>query len=108
MAKLAELVHDQLNHPNYIQTPKFTLPDIEQTAPVLVVNQNRYPLVGTATLELAPSPLHEQIQQFANLALRVGCQEVQLLPLFLLPGVHVMEDIPAEAAQAQANLGDSI
>ncbi|NEP61090.1 MAG: sirohydrochlorin chelatase, partial [Symploca sp. SIO2G7] len=42
------------------------------------------------------------------LALRVGCQEVQLLPLFLLPGVHVMEDIPAEAAQAQANLGDSI
>ncbi|NES21159.1 MAG: sirohydrochlorin chelatase, partial [Symploca sp. SIO3E6] len=108
MAKLAELVHDELLEFNNTQTQKFSLPNIDQTAPVLVVSQNRYPLVGTATLELAPSTLHEQIQQFANLALGAGYQEVQLLPLFLLPGVHVMEDIPAEAAVAQSNLGDAI
>jgi len=108
MTKLAELVHDQLLQLNNTQTRKFSLPNIEPTAPVPVASQNSYPLVGTATLELAPSTLHEQIQQFANLALCAGYQKVQLLPLFLLPGVHVMEDIPAEAAIAQANLGDAI
>ncbi len=86
MKELSELVHDQLSNQNYTQTPK----------------------LSTATLELASSTLHEQIQQFANLALGAGCQQVQLLPVFLLPGVHVMEDIPAEVALAQANLGDAI
>ncbi|NET58404.1 MAG: sirohydrochlorin chelatase [Symploca sp. SIO2E6] len=85
MAKLAELVHDQLSQQNYT-----------------------HPLVGTATLELAPSTLHEQIQQFARVTVGAGCQQIQLLPLFLLPGVHVMEDIPAEVALAQANLGNAI
>jgi sirohydrochlorin ferrochelatase len=64
--------------------------------------------VGTAALELAPRPLHEQIQQFANEALSVGCNQVQLLPLFLLPGVHVMEDIPREVALALASLGQAV
>lgn len=67
-----------------------------------------YPLVGTATLELAYAPLHEQIQQFASAALSAGCNQLQLLPLFLLPGVHVLEDIPAEVALAQQSLGQSI
>jgi len=106
MEKLAELVHDQLSNPNYNQTPKFSNP---QEFVQNNVNHTAAPvLVGTATLELAPSSLHEQIQHFANVAVGAGCQQVQLLPLFLLPGVHVMEDIPAEVALAQANLGNSI
>ena len=122
MAKLAELVHEQLRLLNYTQTLKcskvqesvqnhfgWQLSEVNQTtAPVIVKSNTQYPLVGTATLELAPSPLHKQIQQFAHLALGAGCQQVQLLPLFLLPGVHVMEDIPAEMALAQANLGDAV
>jgi sirohydrochlorin ferrochelatase len=74
----------------------------------VVVNSAWYPLVGTATLELAPLPLHEQIRQFASDALAAGCNQLQLLPLFLLSGVHVMEDIPKEVALALGSLGQSI
>ncbi len=65
-------------------------------------------LVGTATLELAPVPLHEQIYQFATTALTIGCDRIQILPLFLLPGVHVMEDIPHEVRLAQHHLGERV
>lgn len=73
-----------------------------------VVNPAGYPLVGTATLELADIPLHEQIRQFASVALADGCNQLQVLPLFLLPGVHVREDIPAEVALAQESLGKAV
>jgi len=66
------------------------------------------PLVGTATLELATLPLHEQIRQFADRAKAVGCKHLLVLPLFLLPGVHVMEDIPAEVALAQKAIGSDL
>ncbi|NEO65725.1 MAG: sirohydrochlorin chelatase [Moorea sp. SIO4G2] len=62
------------------------------------------PLVGTATLELADIPLHEQIVRFAQLAKGAGCKELKLLPLFLLRGVHVMEDIPWQVSLAQQKL----
>lgn len=75
---------------------------------VLEPQSEQSPLVGTAALELAPSPLHEQIRQFAKEALATGYRKLQLLPLFLLPGVHVMEDIPEEVALAQQHLGDAI
>lgn len=60
--------------------------------------------VGTGTLELAEQPLHQQIIQFAQRAGAAGCTQLQILPLFLLPGVHVMEDIPAEVNLAQQAL----
>jgi sirohydrochlorin ferrochelatase len=63
------------------------------------------PLVGTACLELAPVPLHEQIREFGDRALKYGYNRIEIVPLFLLPGVHVMEDIPAEVAIAQESLG---
>ena len=62
--------------------------------------------VGTATLELAPLPLHEQICQFATQAIGTDYPQIQALPLFLLPGVHVMEDIPQEVAIARQQLGE--
>ena len=61
------------------------------------------PLVGTACLELSRDPLHEQIKQFGGTI--AGCNRLQVVPMFLLPGVHVMEDIPAEVAIAQQALG---
>lgn len=64
-----------------------------------------HPLVGTACLELAPVPLHEQIREFGDRALKYGYNRIEIVPLFLLPGVHVMEDIPAEVAIAQKTLG---
>lgn len=70
--------------------------------------QSTLPLVGTAQLELHPLPLHQQITEFADRARAVGCDRLQILPLFLLEGVHVMEDIPAEIAQACKILGTTI
>lgn len=80
----------------------------EKTAPARVLSCNRYPLVGTATLELAPIPLHEQIRQFASRVREAGCNQLQLLPIFLLPGVHVRDDIPQEVALANQSLAQAV
>ena len=74
------------------------------------------PLVGTAFLECHPLPLHQQIEQFsdrvksATIASNGSAKpcKIAILPLFLLPGVHVMDDIPQEMALAQQALGDAI
>ncbi|MGI0486640.1 sirohydrochlorin chelatase [Pantanalinema rosaneae CENA516] len=75
-------------------------------APTLAApEQSRLPLVGTAFLECTPIPLHQQIAEF------VQNQEVahlRVLPVFLSPGVHVMEDIPTEVAIAQPTLADTV
>ncbi|MBD2510004.1 sirohydrochlorin chelatase [Nostoc muscorum FACHB-395] len=75
-------------------------------------------LVGIAALEMSPQPLHEQIQKFAKSAFGdagVGLHQLsqnenrlKIVPLFLLPGVHVMTDIPAEVALAQQAIGQDI
>ena len=62
------------------------------------------PLVGTACLELSSVPLHQQIIDFSRRAAATGVKTVRVVPLFLLRGVHVMEDIPDEIRQAQAAL----
>jgi sirohydrochlorin cobaltochelatase len=59
-------------------------------------------VVGAAQLELADAPLHVQISDFASQCGGSGSNRVVILPLFLIPGVHVMEDIPAEVALANA------
>jgi len=66
------------------------------------------PLVGIGTLELGPTSLDEQIKQFSEQARSIGSSHIQLLPLFLLPGVHVQEDIPEAVAQAQQSVGPKI
>jgi sirohydrochlorin ferrochelatase len=52
--------------------------------------------------------LHEQIKEFGVGALAGGYNRFQVVPLFLLPGVHVIEDIPAEVAIAQQALGEEV
>lgn len=122
MEKLAELVQVQLatqeaiwtvtNSDRALTVPinrPLQRPEAEPTTLSATLASNPgYPLVGTAVLELAPLPLYEQIQHFAQQALAAGCIQLQLLPLFLLPGVHVMEDIPQEVALASASLGHAI
>ncbi|HEY9643350.1 MAG TPA: sirohydrochlorin chelatase [Coleofasciculaceae cyanobacterium] len=99
MAHLAELVAQQLSQPAPMTVSGDRSPtSIQQTAP----------LVGTAALELAPLPLHQQIQAFAEQSLAAGYHQLKLVPLFLLPGVHVMEDIPAEVALAQPVLSGNL
>lgn len=66
----------------------------------------RSPLVGTACLEVESLPLHEQIVAFCRRAQAAGTQRVRIVPLFLLAGVHVKDDIPAQVEQARAALPD--
>ena len=67
-----------------------------------------FPPVATATLELGPAPLHEQICSLGERTLSLGLTQLQILPVFLLPGVHVAEDIPAEVEIAQQTFGDKL
>jgi sirohydrochlorin cobaltochelatase len=71
------------------------------------------PLSRAVYLECHPLPLHEQIKTCLescwaiapDLQVPIGCT---LLPVFLLQGVHVMEDIPTEMALAQQALGPQV
>lgn len=64
----------------------------------------KYPIIGTGILELGLKSLHQQIEDFAQHTREIHITQIQVVPLFLLPGVHVKEDIPAEIAIASRNL----
>ncbi|MBE9031259.1 sirohydrochlorin chelatase [filamentous cyanobacterium LEGE 11480] len=57
-----------------------------------------------AYLECAETSLSQQIQAFGQQLAAASINQMQILPLFLLPGVHVMEDIPTQVHQAQQAL----
>lgn len=58
------------------------------------------PLIETAPLELTSVSLSHRIQQLEEKAKIQGIQNLKIIPLFLLPVVHVREDIPKEVAIA--------
>ena len=64
--------------------------------------------IGTGYLELHPQPLHQQIIDFSRKAPAQGCRRLKILPLFLLPGIHVTEDIPQEVELAKKTLSKNI
>ena len=70
--------------------------------------QSPLALVGAAVLECAPLPLHEQIRQFSQRAIAQGTHHIQIVPLFLIPGVHVMQDIPEQVKIAQQTLEGTV
>lgn len=79
----------------------------EKLKPRLAGGRNDRIHIHTAYLELSDQPLHQQIVQLVTtLSAAAPLDELHLLPLFLLPGVHVRDDIPAEAAQASTLLTD--
>jgi sirohydrochlorin ferrochelatase len=66
------------------------------------------PIVTTAALELAIVPLYQKLIDMARFWCDRGCSKIRILPLFLTPGVHVIEDIPELIALAQQTIGKSI
>jgi len=62
------------------------------------------PIVGTATLEATERSLAEQLVQFAHKIASQDIEQLVIVPLFLLAGVHVTEDLPAEIAAARPQL----
>lgn len=81
---------------------------IQQLATLIKQKLPSHDLLGTATLELNTQPLHQQIQNFAQKSLTLGCKTLKIIPLFLLPGVHVMSDLPAEVELAKTILNQDI
>ncbi|WP_039728281.1 sirohydrochlorin chelatase [Leptolyngbya iicbica] len=66
------------------------------------------PIVGTATLEAAEQSLAEQIVQFSRSLSQLDIQQLVIVPLFLLAGIHVKEDLPAEIGCAQQQLRSGV
>jgi sirohydrochlorin ferrochelatase len=105
LLSLAQMVRQQLT--SRTSADKISpIPDKLSTTAVLT--QYRSPLVGTACLELSQQQLHETICQFALEARSLGLKSVEILPLFLLPGVHVTEDLPNHIALARQKLEGKI
>jgi sirohydrochlorin cobaltochelatase len=79
---------------------------IDQFKAQLAAHLPRDRRYALAFLECTETPLSQQILDFAQQLQAQGCQELQILPLFLQAGVHVMEDIPAQVTAAQTQLAE--
>jgi len=77
-----------------------------------IATQAPKPLVEIGALESGVVPLDEQIVRLGkHLEAISGAatrRVIKLVPLFLLAGVHVGEDIPEVVTQAQAKLGNAV
>jgi sirohydrochlorin cobaltochelatase len=73
-----------------------------------VLSTRRPTMVETASLELSDISLSQKIAEFAAKVQNAGIKNIKIVPLFLLPGVHVKEDIPREIAIAQQHIGDKL
>jgi sirohydrochlorin cobaltochelatase len=97
-----------VSHGSRDPRPETAMQQLAEMVKHKLPSHNQEKLVGIACLEVSPQPLHEQIKQFAHNALAAGYNRLKIIPLFLLPGVHVMKDIPTEVALAQDILGQDI
>lgn len=85
---------DPRHHEGIVKLTKLVKDGLSQTT-----------LVESACLELAPLPLCEQIYQWGLEAGHLGLKQLKIIPLLLLTGVHLQEDIPKAIRQAQKLLG---
>lgn len=101
--ELARIFSEKINHVQTLSSWVTYSPSVPGLSNPTV------PPVGVAVLE-GSIPLHQQLGQFVQSlsespAGSPAIEKVIILPLFLLSGVHVMEDIPAEIALARQLLG---
>lgn len=84
-----------------------SLPNCE---PKMLISSDlsKEPLIEVAALELAPTSLNESLVNFAQKAKQQGLEQIKVIPLFLAPGVHVQQDIPAEIALAIKQINNQV
>ena len=65
-------------------------------------------LVDIAALELSSKSLSESLVDFARQAHSKGIKHINVIPLFLAPGIHVKQDIPTEIDLALKHIDRAI
>ncbi|MEO0539589.1 MAG: CbiX/SirB N-terminal domain-containing protein [Cyanobacteria bacterium P01_A01_bin.105] len=65
-------------------------------------------VVGAAVLECSPLSLKQQIYEFGQRVKAAGIRQLKLVPIFLMAGVHVVDDLPTEVSAAQQQLGGDL
>ena len=93
-----------LTQHNYLEKNLLSL-EPETTS---ILDSPKTPLVDIAALELASKPLNKTLVDFAQKAEEKGFKQIKVIPLFLVPGVHVREDIPAEIALAIKQINNRV
>lgn len=73
-----------------------------------ILAEKEISLVCVGSLELTTVSLQKNIEKYAHSLQKLGCKHLKVLPLFLVPGVHVCEDIPTEILPLQNNLASDI
>lgn len=101
--KLAASVRQQLEASTVINKYRD-----RQDSNLVLVNKPETPIVTIAQLESTAVPLHQNIIQLGLKLTKSGIKSLRILPLFLLPGIHVKEDIPAAVNLATEILEDTI
>jgi sirohydrochlorin cobaltochelatase len=127
LMRLAQLVRRQLNptlaegqrpgmahHPGLSHAAHFSPAQLGQhpfpASPRMIADlptwgsEPALPLVGIATLEGLVVSLAQQIEIFGQRAMALGVRQLVVVPLFLLAGIHVTQDVPREIALAQQTL----
>ena len=94
-----------LTQQNYLEA---NLPDYEHKVSDTVSLLETTHLVDIAALELSSKSLSESLIDFARQAHSKGIKQIKVIPLFLAPGIHVMQDIPTEIDLALKQLDRSI
>lgn len=111
LERLSYLVEDELKHLKFDHHDNASLissfkQKIGGRNSVVIAPQ--LTIVETASLELSEVSLSQKIQQFVTKLQDTGINSLKIVPLFLLPGVHVKEDIPREIAIAQEKIDHKI
>jgi sirohydrochlorin cobaltochelatase len=76
------------------------LVQVAQMLQMLLLEKWGQALVTTGALEFGEVSLAERIQQSVELAKTQGYKNLRVVPIFLLPGKHVSEDLPLTLASA--------
>ncbi|NCO75649.1 MAG: sirohydrochlorin chelatase [Cyanobacteria bacterium] len=90
------VVHGSRN-PNY----RHQLHKLTENITKLLSKEGFSPLLTTAYLELENQPLSFKISDFAQECAIKGYATLKILPLFLLSGTHVLQDIPQQVEIAR-------
>ena len=94
-----------LTQQNYLETNLLDYEDkVSDTVSLLETTH----LVDTAALELGSKSLSESLVDFARKAHSRGIKQINVIPLFLAPGIHVKQDIPTEINSALKQLDRAI